>query len=148
MSLYPDRVVLLADDNHDDADFFRHALRTIGFENPLHILNSGEETIRYLAGEGHYEDRVLHPLPYLLVPDPNMPGKSGWQVLEWVRQQPEFKGLVVILLGGTGSPSEEQMATRLGANGYHGKPQTHDELRALVRRIGEFWLAGGDLSSG
>jgi DNA-binding response OmpR family regulator len=87
-------------------------------------------------------------LPYLLVVDAIMPGKSGWDVLQWVRKEPEFSGMVVIVMGGNGSHGEEQIATSLGANGYHQKPATTWELRALIRRIGEFWLAGGDVSGG
>jgi DNA-binding response OmpR family regulator len=104
--------------------------------------------MRYLRGEGEYADRAGHPLPHLLVVGANMPGKSGWDVLRWVRREPQFSGMVVIVMGGNGSPSEEEMAMGLGANGYHQKPATPWELRALIRRISEFWLAGGDLSSG
>src|SRR5438309_1725785 len=121
------RVVLLAEDNGDDADFFCRAFRAAGFEQPLHTVNNGEEALSYLRGEGQYADRARYPVPYLVVLDANMPGKSGWEVLEWVRRRPEFGALVVIIVSGDG-PDGEEMATRLGANGYHRKPPSLAEL--------------------
>src|SRR5256885_4838441 len=50
-----------------------------------------------------------------------------------VRRRPEFGALVVIIISGDG-PSAEEMATRLGANGYHRKPPSLQELQALVDR--------------
>ena len=84
-------------------------------------------------------------MPYLLVLDPNMPGKSGWEILRWIRERSEFNPLVVIIYGGAGSPAEQAMATQYGANGYHTKPSTTGELEKLVARLSDFWLAGGHL---
>src|SRR5438874_761010 len=129
------RVVLLAEDNRDDADFFRRAFRAAGFEQPFHTVNNGQEALSYLSGEGQYADRARYPLPYLVVLDANMPGTSGWQVLDWVRRRPEFGALVVIIFSGDG-PIDEDLAARLGANGYHRKPPSLEELQALVKKIG------------
>jgi CheY-like chemotaxis protein len=125
----------LAEDSRNDVDMFRRALRKTGLQNPLHVVHTGDEVISYLLGEGQYADRAQFPMPDLLLLDSQMPGKSGCEVLQWFRERPEFKAVTVIMLGGSGSPNEEDEAFRLGAVGYHIKPQTPGELEELVKRI-------------
>ncbi len=139
------RPILLADANLDDADLFRRAVRASGFENPFHAVHSAAAALNYLRGEGQYADRTRFPLPHLLLLDPNLPGQSGWEVLRWVRERPELGALVVIMLGGDGSPADKEMARRFGANAYHPKPSTTEELERLVKRLCEFWLLGGGM---
>ena len=140
------RPILLADDNPDDEEIIRRALRASGFQNPFHAVHSASAAVNYLRGEGQYADRSKFPMPQLLLLDPNLPGQSGWAVLRWVRERPESNSLIVIMLGGDGSPAEKDLAHRLGANACHQKPFTPHELSELVKRICEFWLLGGSLS--
>src|SRR5438128_2160196 len=97
------RQILLVDASPDDADLFRRALQRVDFGNPFHVVQSGEEAIKYLRGEGQYADRARHPVPYLLLLAPNLPGKSGWDVLRWVRGRSELNRVIVIIFGGAGS---------------------------------------------
>src|SRR5436190_19420140 len=69
-------IILLAEDNRDDEEFFRRALQRNGSNNPVHAVQSGEEAIKYLAGEGQYADRAKYPLPKLAALDSKMPGKT------------------------------------------------------------------------
>jgi CheY-like chemotaxis protein len=68
---------------------------------------------------------------------------SGWEVLEWIRKTRGYGSMHVVILGGDGSPSDQEKAARLNANACHAKPTTNDELQALIRRIADFWLLGG-----
>jgi CheY-like chemotaxis protein len=138
------RPILLADDNPDDADFLRRSFRKNGFENLLHHVRSGDEAINYLRGEGQYANRAKFPRPHLLMLDPNMPGTSGWEVLQWVRDRPELSKIIVIMFGGSGSPLEETRAHAMGANAHHFKPAVLEEFDKIVNRIGQFWLMSGN----
>src|SRR5438477_11050343 len=84
------RPILLAECHPGDEELFRGALKRTGYRNPLHAVQNGEEAIGYLQGKGRYADRAAFPLPQLLVLDPRTPGKNGWEVLQWLRDQPEF----------------------------------------------------------
>ena len=140
------RPILLAEASREDEELFRGALYRTGLQNPVHSVHSADEAIKYLGREGHYVNRDLFPTPQVLVLDPNLPGKSGWEVLKWVREQREkldLTALVVIILGGSGSPAEEDMAFRLGAMGYHIKPQTSEELEQVIKRICGSWQSPG-----
>jgi len=71
---------------------------TIGIEqsevkNPLRIVRDGQKAINYLSGAGKFVDRQKFPLPYLFLLDLKMPRKTGMDVLEWLREQPELRCL-------------------------------------------------------
>jgi CheY-like chemotaxis protein len=136
------RPVLLVDDNPDDADFFSRSLLKNKFENLFFAVSSADDAILYLSGEGKYADRAQYPLPYLLLIDPTLPGTSGWELLQWVRQQRNLRDVIILIYGGSGTAQELEKAQSLGANGYDPKPATLDHLDILVKRIGEFWLMG------
>src|SRR2546426_1139606 len=90
--------ILLADDSEDDIVLIGHAFEQGGIANPLAVVRDGEEAIAYLKGEGPYGDRALYPLPVLMLLDLKMPRTDGFQVLRWMRLQPNFIALPVIVL--------------------------------------------------
>jgi CheY-like chemotaxis protein len=133
--------ILLAEYQPGDEQLFRGALQRSGCCNPLHAVHDGEEAIGYLRGEGRYSNRAVFPLPQLLVLDPKTPGKDGWEILQWLRERPEFESLVVVMFGGNGTLAEEDMAYRLGVNHYRLRPRGADEFTRAVKRIADVWLA-------
>jgi hypothetical protein len=76
-----------------------------------------------------------------------LPGKTGWEVLVWLRERPEFGWLVVIMFGGSGSRAEEDMAYRLGVNHYHLGLSSGADFDTAVRRMIELWLSPRALNS-
>ena len=74
--------ILLAEDNDNDVLLLRQALRTANPAISLHVARDGEQTIRYLKGEGPYADREKFPFPSLLLLDLKMPRKNGFEVEE------------------------------------------------------------------
>src|SRR3979409_1313683 len=93
----PKRTILVADDRPDNAQLLKAAFRKAGCDNPVHTVCRGEHAVQYLKGEGEYADRTKYPIPNLTLIDLRMPGMSGWEVFRWLRQQPEFKALPVIV---------------------------------------------------
>jgi|ERR1043166_3795253 CheY-like chemotaxis protein len=141
----PSRVILLLEERTKDVESFERALRACQFDNPVHAVHTAEEAISYLRGEGRYANRSTHPLPHLIVLDANMQGKNGRDVLRWIQERPELNRFVIIMLDGDGSESGPRAAQRLGVHAHHTKPATQAELETLVKRIGEFWLLGGEV---
>lgn len=132
--------LLLIEDNEDDAFFLRRALKNAGIaQAPRHLVN-GRDAIAYLAGEGIYSDRAEHPLPAIVFLDLNLPYKTGLQVLEWMRQKPEFSRVVVIVLTSSSEESDRRRTYQLGANSYVVKPASADELTAVARAFRLWWL--------
>ena len=72
--------------------------------------------------------------------DTNTRGLSGLEVLTWLRRQPEFNSLPVVIFTGSEDPSHKERAESLGASGYVIKPPEFDEFIKALKRIGERWL--------
>ncbi len=141
------RTILVVDDDPNEIELIGRAFRKAGFESLVHSANNTEDALHYLKGEGRFSNRQMYPMPQLVVLDHKMPGSSEWEVLRWVRQQPKFDNLVVIIFSGSDDPQNEKMAYQLGANAYHTKPQNFEDYTQVIRKIGEFWMLRGGLDS-
>jgi CheY-like chemotaxis protein len=139
-----DKTILLAEDNANDALFFRFALEKAGLNYPLEVLYDGELTLQYLKGAGPYGDRERFPMPSLLVLDINMPKVGGFEVLTWVRQQPQLERLPVIVLTASVFSSTVTTAYILGANSFLTKPENLTDFSAAVKQMCDFWLPRGE----
>lgn len=132
--------ILLVEDNEDDAFFMKQALKDAAIMNPLRHVEDGRQAIDYLAGNGKYADREQYPLPMVVFLDLKLPIRSGHQVLEWIRAQPEFKKLVVIVLTSSNEPVDLNRSYQLGANSYVVKPPTPEQLLELAEAFKLWWL--------
>jgi CheY-like chemotaxis protein len=133
--------ILLAEDTEDDAILICRAFRQAGMCNPIHRVSNGQEAISYLMGEGKFRDRKAFPLPCVLLCDLKMPGKSGIDVLRWVRRQPGLKRLVVVMMTASNHRQDIDLCYDLGANSYLIKPLGTAELLEMVKRFKTYWLA-------
>src|ERR1017187_1793828 len=136
--------ILVAEDDSMDAYFSQRAFKRAGVPVALHFVRDGQEVIDYLQGEGKFADRAAHPLPQLVLLDLNMPRLDGFEVLEWVRKQPGFNSLQMVIFSSSDETKDMNRAYGLGANWYLVKPHSMDELTALIGRFKRFWLEGAD----
>ena len=112
-----------------------------GSPHTLNALPDGEQTLQYLAGGGPFADRLRHPLPVLILLDINMPKKSGLEVLEWIRHQPNFKSLPVLILTSSSRQEDMDRARLLGADDYLLKPSDPLKLVDIVKSLHDRWLS-------
>jgi CheY-like chemotaxis protein len=133
--------VLYAEDEVNDIYFLKLAFENVGLPCALNSVPDGEQALEYLSGIGPFTDRSQYPLPALVLLDINMPKQTGLQVLEWIRRQPQFKSLPVVIL--TSSLREEDMekARELGADDYLLKPSDPLKLVNVVKSLHERWLS-------
>jgi CheY-like chemotaxis protein len=133
------QVVLLVDDSENDLFLTRAAFKEAGFNSSLHEVHNGEEAIAYLKGEGAYSDRHTFPRPAVMLLDLNMPLKSGFDVLAWVRTQPDLKRMPVIVLSASMRSEDIERAFELGANSFLVKPGAIGDLIEMIRCLCD-WL--------
>jgi len=119
---------------------FERAWSALGFHLGLSAAKSGEEALDYLAGRGGYADRYIYPLPCIVFLDLKMNGVSGFEVLQWLRQQPDLAHLVVIVCSGSDQAGDVERAMRLGANAYVRKPHRLRDWTELLDSMKKFWL--------
>ena len=133
------QTILLVDDSENDLDLMRIAFQKAQFNNPLQQVRNGEEAIAYLKGEGAYSDRSAFPLPAVMLLDLNMPMKNGFDVLEWIRTEPSFRRMTVIVLSASTRIEDIERAFDLGANSFLVKPSALEQLIAMSARLRD-WL--------
>lgn len=124
--------VLLAEDNEDDLFLSSRVLSKAGLQS-VHHVSDGRQAIDYLAGRGAYADRARHPLPDILLLDLKMPGHTGHEVLEWLRQQPDLQDIRVHVLTSSDEPSDRRRAQKAGAQGYIVKPLFPEHVAAILK---------------
>jgi CheY-like chemotaxis protein len=131
--------ILLVDDSENDRFLTRTAFERAGFNSSLQEVHNGAEAIAYLKGEGVYSDRTKWPMPAVVLLDLNMPMKSGFDVLNWVRTQPGLRRLAIIVLSASMRTQDIERAFDLGANSFLVKPGRMEDFIEMIRCLRD-WL--------
>ena len=132
--------LLLVDDDADAVTLFKRAFDRAGIAHPLNVASSANEAIAYLNGEGKYRDRAAYPLPALVLLDVKMPGRGGFEVLEWIRKSSSVVPIRVIMLTGSPSQTDVNRAYQMGANSYVTKPVDLGRLQEILSALCAHWL--------
>ena len=103
------------------------------------LTDLGYSVIEARTGEEAIETLRRDPADLILL-DLNMPGKSGLEVLKWIRNQPGISMLLVVVLTSSNQDSDIHRAYIQGTNGYLVKPSKPDEMLAMARAIKDYWL--------
>ncbi|QCP50806.1 response regulator [Trinickia violacea] len=129
--------ILLVEDSPTDVMMTREAMEHYKVLNPLHVVDDGVAAMEFLRREGQYRSARR---PGLIILDLNLPRKSGREVLEELKTDPEYKNIPVVIL--TTSKAEEDIARSYGlhANCYITKPVDFEKFIDVVRTINDFWF--------
>lgn len=114
-ALHASELVLLAEDDDNDVVLIRRAFERTSTVRRVTVIEEGEQVIPYLLGLDKYADRRWFPFPNVLILDRRMRGISGLDVLVWLRSEPRFKALPVLVLSNGFSPNELLIVERLNA---------------------------------
>jgi CheY-like chemotaxis protein len=133
------KTVLVVEDSADDICLLQGALRKAPEAVNFHFVQNGEAALAYLKGEAPFTDRHAHPSPDLVLLDLWLPGMDGFEVLTWIRNHPELKGLKVFVWTDSGQPEIIDRATQAGANRFVPKSVAfvRGGLRGLINGISQ-----------
>lgn len=129
--------ILLVEDDDNDVLLIKRAFKKAKMANPVEVVSDGEAAITYLSRKPPYDER---PVPELVLLDLKLPRKSGHEVLQWIREQPRFKYLPVVVLSSSRERPDVQRAYELGANSYLVKPPSFEALIEMVQTLDVYWL--------
>src|SRR3982751_6324100 len=132
--------ILQVEDDESDVILQQFAFKTAGVGIPVTVVTDGQMAIDYLTKSATLAQTGSHPIPCLILLDLKLPLKTGFEVLEWIRQQPELKKLVVIVLTSSEDPLDVQKAYALGANCFVAKPFDHNGRVAMTEALKTWWL--------
>lgn len=125
--------LLLADDDFDDAYFFKEAIQTLPKPLNIVVVRNGEELMRYL-------NEHTGKLPELLFMDLNMPLKNGFECLEEIKTNEKLKSLPVVIYTTSDQKEILEPLYKAGAQFFVQKPDNFPKLRSIVIKVIE--LAG------
>jgi CheY-like chemotaxis protein len=131
----PDRrlIALLADDDENDLILIRRTLGQLGFLRQIISVPTGEKVISYLLGVREFADRKASPFPDILILDQKMPGLSGLDTLTWIRKEPQFDRLPIVVFSLALSPREVELVHRLNA-GWCSKMTDLNQMREAIKQ--------------
>jgi two-component system phosphate regulon response regulator PhoB len=115
--------VLIVDDEPDIREVIRFALEGAGFR----VFEAGhaEEARRLLGGEA----------PDLLLLDWMLPGRSGLELAQQIKQSAKTRGLPIIMVSARGEEEDRIRGLDTGADDYITKPFSPRELVARVNAV-------------
>jgi two-component system, response regulator len=135
------RIILLVEDNPDDAALTLRALRKnkIGIE--LVVAQDGVEALDYLFGQGSFAGRDTREMPQVVLLDLKLPKLDGLGVLRRLRADARTKLLPVVILTSSNEEEDRMNGYGLGANSYVRKPVDFEAFVAAAAQLGLYWLA-------
>lgn len=126
---------LYVEDDDDQVKLLTRAFSRAQLPACLHPVPTAEAAMKYLAGEPPYDDREAQPFPALVIVDLRLPGKSGMDLLDWMRSRPETRLIGVIMMTSSDSEADIEESYRRGVNLYLVKKLQYTEIVEVVREI-------------
>ncbi len=128
--------ILVVDDDPAARLLVRKFADKLGLANPLVEATDGASAIARLS---QMVDGGSPALPCLILLDLHMPGRSGLDVLAWIRAEPVLADCPVVVLSASSEVDELNRAEQLGVSSYLVKPVGFTALADVIRRLDAPW---------
>ncbi|PWB20678.1 response regulator [Flavobacterium sp. HTF] len=121
------KIILLVDDDCDDAEFFRWAMKGTEETFAVKFVDSGDAALNLLS--------ELDSLPDLILLDAGMPKMDGWELLRLIKLDSKFGNVPVIMMATSNGVKGIGEAHSLGAEAYIVKPSDFSELKLIMQQL-------------
>ncbi len=134
--------LLLIDDDEKDIFLAERAFKKGAIASRTQTAKNGEEGLALLRREPPFEDAVRPDIIFL---DLNMPRMTGYEFLDIVKADIDFKSIPVIVM--TNSQSDADMAKCYGnhANAFIAKPIELGDFMSAIQAVESFWFKAAKL---
>lgn len=132
--------ILLVEDNPDDEELTRRAIRKNNILNELVVARDGAEALDFLFGTGGYAGRDTGVMPTVVLLDLKLPKIDGLEVLRRMREDERTTYVPVVVM--TSSREEQDIVTsyKFRCNSYIRKPVDFVQFSEAVQNLGLYWL--------
>lgn len=127
------------EDDPNDQLLIQHAFEQLDAPISISTVSNGDQALDAIE-DSLSSSEGKKKLPNLILLDLKLPGKSGFDVLEWIRDRDILDNVPVIILSSSNQESDIKRCYKIGANSYLVKPVNHDRLIDIVKTIKKYWL--------
>ncbi len=131
--------MLYVEDEQSDALFMERAFARKGLSERLRVVGDGRAAINYLSGAAKYNNRQKYPVPAVVLLDLNLPHVPGFEVLQWMRNHPDFRRTPVVIFSSSTREDDRVKAQELRANEFLSKPSSA-EFGEVVEGLKGKWM--------
>jgi len=124
--------IVIVDDAGEDATLANRVLSQCKILNPVRIFKSGQECIDYFET---IASRAAGTLPCLLLLDLSMSPMSGVDVLRHLRNSPNARDSVLVMLSGVTDYKIIHEGYQLGATTFLFKPLRADDVLRMIKAM-------------
>ena len=120
--------IFVADDDADDRFLIMEVLKSIDASFILDFFNDGTDLMEGLTSRGREQ------LPAVIFADLNMPKLNGLGALEQSKRINMLRNIPFFILSTSNAQRDVEDSIRAGAKDFLVKPNTYDELFAILQR--------------
>jgi CheY-like chemotaxis protein len=127
--------VFLVEDNAADVDLFRMALADACVDCDLVVFEDGSDLVDYVRRHRGETDGCM---PDLVILDLNLPKIGGLEVLQMIRQEPDYQKVRIAVLSSSPSVRERDKLVSFQISEFITKPPDLDkylEIGKTVRKL-------------
>jgi CheY-like chemotaxis protein len=127
--------ILLVEDNVDHAHLVIRKLKSFQVANSITHIEDGEAALQYLEKAGEEKN-----LPHIILLDLRLPKVDGLEVLGFVKSNPAYMEIPVVVLTTSDAETDIAKAYHLHANSYLVKPVNFENFTELMEILGFYWI--------
>ncbi|RKD16989.1 hypothetical protein BCY91_02215 [Pelobium manganitolerans] len=124
--------ILLVEDNPDYQLFFKLKFDELALDAKLLTFSDGFSFLTHLAEEAC--------LPSVILLDLDLPGISGFDILERLKIDPKLKKIPVVILSSSECKPDIEKSYQLNANSYVVKPIGLEATGDFINYVHKYWL--------
>lgn len=122
-------LVIYADDDQDDLDLVRDSFDKYAQDVHLVTFDEGQGALDYLTSIADSK-----PGPCLIILDINLPGLSGKEILQRIRQIEAYQTTPVVLFTTSSQPTDKAFAREYAA-GFMTKPLSYRQMDIITEQF-------------
>lgn len=124
---------MIIDDDQDDCDIFRDAAMQVA-DCKCHCINDSRKALSILDRAETY--------PNVIFLDINIPVIDGISLLKYLKGDPRFSSIPIVMYSTTNNPAEIETCLRMGANRFIKKSVSYQQLVRTLSEIKQEIMSG------
>ena len=130
--------IVVIEDNPADVRMVKEGIDATDIEVTVTVINSGRQAAERLTA---IEADRPEKHPNLILLDLNLPGRSGFDILELIREETAFPDVPVVVVSSSENREDINRVYEQSANAYVMKPTDPDDYIRMIDATVDFWIA-------